>query len=148
MKPPIVLQDRDGWLSVFDSPEAAEGYVESPDIEADEDLVWDSESRRLFFEVVPPPGERDKPSSGDLPLGLRWVAVHPVKLREAPDPRDPQGLRAALLEGLGRFEKAEWKPGGTDASEPDPGGRRGLRPSATGALPRLAIPSWSQLRRA
>lgn len=103
MKLPIILRDSTGDLAVYRTPEEAEAHVESPDVEAGEYTVWDAEGRRLAFDVVPPASERGKPTSGKLAVGLSWVAVHPVKLREAADSADPAALRTALLGGLGRF---------------------------------------------
>jgi hypothetical protein len=55
MTPPIFL-DNKGDLSVFDSIELAEGYVEAIDVRNDEYVGYDSEGRLLSFRIVPGPG--------------------------------------------------------------------------------------------
>lgn len=80
MKPPIFVWE-DGDLAVFDSPEEAEAAVESPDVENEIYKVFDSEGRRLRFEIRPPPGKADQPTRSKV-FGLEVISVWPVVLRQ------------------------------------------------------------------
>lgn len=77
---PIIVTDRDGNVSLYASPGAAEADLESIDVEAGEYCAFDSEGRRLAFEVR---GRGVRTSDTALPFGLRAVDSLPIRIRVA-----------------------------------------------------------------
>lgn len=90
--PPIIVVDREGWISIFDSVNAAEAEIEAPDVESDEYLVFDSRAHLLRFVVI----EEGMP--------LRWLSRLRVQSALRLEVRDPrpraEPLRTILLEAL------------------------------------------------
>lgn len=100
MREPIIVADRDGNTTVYESAAAAERDVESVDVEADEYTVYDADGRVLEFAIE---GEPEKPRR--LAFGLTSVAPLPVKLVERTDEL------LALLEQAAKTADCAGEPG-------------------------------------
>lgn len=95
MQPPIIV-DETGALMVFDSPRAAERYLEWIDVEDGRFRAWDSEGRPLVLSVV------ERPEKGLF----RTRMVKAVVLEQESDvPTHAEKLRAVLADALNRVEK-------------------------------------------
>ena len=106
MREPIIVADRDGNTTVYESAAAAERDVESVDVEADEYTVYDADGRVLEFAIE---GELEKPRR--LPFGLSSVAPLPVKLVERIGERKRTDELLALLEKAAKIADSAGEPG-------------------------------------
>ena len=95
MRPPFFLIEPNGDVTARRTAREAEVAFESQDIDEGECVAaYDADGTILRLRV-PVPTRR-----GNLP-GLEWSSGTPVVLELVmPEKRDPDGLRAALIEGL------------------------------------------------
>jgi hypothetical protein len=99
IKPPIIAFDRDGWISVFDSPDQAQQRIEAIDVEDEEYLAYDATGNKLQFEVIPE----------DVNRLSRWSRLrhqNPVQLRET-GANDVAELKRLLASALKDVDKSE-----------------------------------------
>lgn len=106
MRQPIIVFDRDGNTTVYQSAAAAERDVESVDVQAGEYTVYDADGRVLEFAIE---GELEKPRR--LVFGLTSVAPLPVKLVERPGERIRTEDLPAMLEQAARTADSSGEPG-------------------------------------
>ena len=90
---PLIVVDREGWISIFGSEEEAAASIESPDVEAGEYLVFDAHGARIEPRIA-------DVHVTDLPWWRRIRQQAPVTFRSCGADPNPDLLTEILAEAL------------------------------------------------
>jgi hypothetical protein len=93
--PPLFVIDRDGWLTIFDSVEAAQAHLEETDVEDHEYVGYDARGNLLSFHVE---------QSTTVPWWRRLRHQNPVRVGTRVGRQQDDALLRLLREALSRPE--------------------------------------------
>ncbi len=100
MKPPIIVSDP-GNIDLFESVQEAERYLETPDVDDGQTMVYNSEGRRLSLEVV------TEPSTKLLGIEINCIRTEKIRIgRHESLPVHGNELRQLLIDFLTRVGAA------------------------------------------